>query len=110
MSERQLDSVMDDVYELNPDTPKIKTDRGSCCVVPRADDAERILVETSGDAQPGALAWELRRLIGGGVRMRLDAIICVIDALNFPVLPSLLLPVKVSVPLSGDGRIVRGCN
>lgn len=28
VSERQLDSVMDDVYEVNPDTPKIKTNAG----------------------------------------------------------------------------------
>eukprot|EP00455_Lapot_gusevi_P057521 TRINITY_DN9822_c0_g1_i2.p1 TRINITY_DN9822_c0_g1~~TRINITY_DN9822_c0_g1_i2.p1 ORF type:complete len:344 (-),score=74.21 TRINITY_DN9822_c0_g1_i2:71-1048(-) len=28
VDERQLDSVMDEVYELNPDTPKVKTNRG----------------------------------------------------------------------------------
>jgi G3E family GTPase len=43
----------------------------------------RILVETSGSAFPAPLAWEVRRLAEAGAPLKLDAILCVIDCVNF---------------------------
>ena len=42
---------------------------------------ERIIIETSGSAYPGPIAWEIRRLQD---YLKLDGIVTVIDALNFP--------------------------
>ncbi len=42
---------------------------------------ERIIIETSGSAYPAPIAWEIRRLSD---QFKLDSIITVIDAINFP--------------------------
>ena len=43
-----------------------------------------LIVETSGSAFPGPIAWEIRRLSEAGVlNVRLDALINVIDVANF---------------------------
>ena len=42
---------------------------------------DRILIETSGSAYPAPIAVQLHRM---GEAVHLDAIVCVIDALNFP--------------------------
>lgn len=41
---------------------------------------DRIIVETSGSAYPGPIAWEIRKM---GDRLDLDSIVTVIDAINF---------------------------
>lgn len=41
---------------------------------------DRIIIETSGSAYPAPIAWEIRKLSD---KLRLDAIITVIDAVNF---------------------------
>jgi G3E family GTPase len=42
---------------------------------------DRIIIETSGSAYPAPIAVQLHRM---GGKVRLDGIICVVDALNFP--------------------------
>lgn len=44
---------------------------------------QRILLETSGSSHPAPLAWELRRLSAAGLPVHLDALIVVIDCVNF---------------------------
>jgi G3E family GTPase len=42
---------------------------------------DRIIIETSGSAYPAPIAWEIRKMSD---RLKLDGIITVIDAVNFP--------------------------
>eukprot|EP00128_Syssomonas_multiformis_P014218 Colp12_sorted_trinity150504_noHs@19769 len=44
---------------------------------------DRILIETSGSAFPGPIAWQMRELEKDGVAVRLDSIITVVDCINF---------------------------
>lgn len=41
---------------------------------------DRIIIETSGSAYPGPIAWEIRKM---GEKLKLDSIVTVIDAVNF---------------------------
>lgn len=45
-----------------------------------ATDPDRIIIETSGSAAPAPIVWEVRR----NPDLRMDGVITVIDALNFP--------------------------
>lgn len=44
---------------------------------------ERIVVETSGSALPAPIAWEIKRQAEQGTPVKLDAILCVVDVVNF---------------------------
>jgi G3E family GTPase len=60
-----------------------------------------LIVETSGSAFPGPIAWEIRRLSEAGVlNVRLDALINVIDVANFQGMFESLCLVACSIELA----------
>jgi G3E family GTPase len=79
--------------EANIDVTEILNGCLCCTMVGRLGDAllelatkhhpDRIVVETSGSAFPAPIAWEIRRLTEEGAPLHLDAILCVIDVINF---------------------------